>query len=314
MKILVIAEVVHQQLTLGTLSTMRAAQYFGKLIDVCIIGFDINPVAKALSQYEGICQVWQADNPIYKEGLAENIAPVIAQLADQYTHILAPASAFGKNVMPRVAALKEVSQVSNIIQIINQDTVVHPIYAGNALETVQMLDHLKMMTVRTSAFEPVLKRSASEPQNISIQMIDLIFENKKIKFISKTVSEQIRPELNSAKIVISGGRGLKSVEQFRLLEKIADKLHAAVAGSKAAVDAGFISNDYQVGQAGKTIAPDLYIALGISGAIQHLAGMKDSKVIVAINQDPDAPIFQVADYGLVGDLGPILLELDSALS
>lgn len=310
MKILIIAEIIHQKISLGTLSTISAGMQLEGELEILVVGTNIETLAKELSAYEGVSRVLQADNRAYEHAIAENVASLIVAIAQDYTHILAPASTFGKNIMPRVAALKGVAQLSDVVTIINKDTFVHPIYAGNILETIQMLDALKILTIRTTAFEAVKKISKSA----LLESISFVFENQKIEFIASQTPELVRPELGAAKIVVAGGRGLQSAENFKKLEAIADKLHAAIGASRAAVDAGFVPNDYQVGQTGKIVAPDLYIAIGISGAIQHLAGMKDSKIIVAINKDPDAPIFQIADYGLVGDLFILLPELEAALS
>ncbi len=309
MKTLIIAEIAHQKITSGTLSTISAGMQLGGELDVLMMGSNIQALAKELIEYEGVSHVLQAEHSAYDHGVAENVASLIINLAEDYTHILAPASTFGKNIMPRVAALKDVAQLSDVTTIIDNNTFIHPIYAGDILETVQMLDALKILTIRTTAFEAAKKTNRSVP----IEIIDLVFENQKIEFISSQKPELVRPELGVAKIVVSGGRGLQSAENFKKLEAIADKLHAAIGASRAAVDAGFVPNDYQVGQTGKIVAPDLYIAIGISGAIQHVAGMKASKIIVAINKDPDAPIFQIADYGLVGDLFTVLPELETAL-
>lgn len=312
MKILVIAQIAHQQITKGTLSAIQAAQAFKKEVDVCLIGFEIADRAKELTQYQGVAQVLQIDNVCYEHTLVENVAIVIAELAHEYTHILAPASAFGKSLLPRVAALKGVAQVSNVIEIVNEDTVVHSIYAGHMRQTVHMLDPLKVMTLDINAF-PIAKKMQTD-KTMNIKSIDLKVEAKRMKWISRDRISSKRPELNSAALVLSGGRGFKNQDEFTLLEEVADKLNAAIAGSKALVDAGFISTHYQVGQAGKKIAPDLYMAFGISGAIQHIAGIKDARVIVAINNDPNAAIFQIADYGLVAEVVPVLIQLKSLLS
>jgi electron transfer flavoprotein alpha subunit len=250
-----------------------------------------------------------ADDAAYDHGLAENIAPLVGKLAENYSHLLAPATTSGKNLMPRVAALLDVMQISDISAVVSPDTFVRPIYAGNALQTVQSTDPIKVITVRGTAFPPVEAMGGSAV----IETVASTGTAGLSEFVRAELSKSERPELTSARIVISGGRGMQSGENFHLLEKVADKLGAAVGASRAAVDAGFVPNDYQVGQTGKIVAPELYIAVGISGAIQHLAGMKDSKVIVAINKDEEAPIFQVADYGLVGDLFKILPELAEEL-
>jgi len=253
--------------------------------------------------------VLHADAAEYAHDIAENVAPLLVQLAPNYSHVLAAATTFGKNVMPHAAALLDVQQISEITSIESDDTFVRPIYAGNAMATVKSADGVKLITVRTTSFEAV----AAEGGSAAVEAVSATGGSDKVTFVSQEVSKSDRPELTTARIVISGGRGMKSGDNFPLLEKVADKLNAAVGASRAAVDAGYVSNDFQVGQTGKVVAPDLYIAVGISGAIQHLAGMKDSKVIVAINNDEEAPIFQVADYGLVADLFDALPALDAEL-
>lgn len=312
MKILIIAEVQNEKLSSGTLSVMQAGLCFKNEIDVGIVGYDIQKYAKELAQYEGVNKVLAADRLEYQQLLAENVAALIAHWAKEYTHILMAATAFGKSILPRIAALKDVAQVSEVVKILSSDTVVHPIYAGDILETVQFLDDLKIMTIRTTAFKAVSKKSLQSTE-AAIEACDLWFDAPCAQFISYTLSDLSRPPLSRANIIISGGRGLQTQDNFKKLEKIAKALNAAIGGSRALVDAGFISNDYLIGQSGKVVAPDLYIAIGISGAIQHLAGMKDSKVIVAINNDRDAPIFQVADYRLIADLFTVLPELESIL-
>lgn len=308
MKTLILAEHNNQTLKPATLNVITAAQQLGEQIDVLVAGFHCETVAKEFAKYN-IKNVLLADNEIYQYFLPENLSQLVFQLAKDYDYILVPATTFGKNILPRVAALLDVAQVSDVIKIIDKEIFVRPVYAGNALATVQTKDKIKLLTVRTTAFNA----AASGNQIAPIKNIDILIANTQSQFVSEELTHSARPELTAAKIIISGGRGLQSAENFKLLEKIADKLNAAVGASRAAVDAGFVPNDYQVGQTGKVVAPDLYIAVGISGAIQHLAGMKDSKVIVAINKDPDAPIFQVADYGLVGDLFEILPQLENAL-
>lgn len=254
--------------------------------------------------------MYVADNAVYEHQLAENTAALIAELGHQYNYIMASATTFGKNVLPRAAALLGVALVSDVTKIITPDTFERPIYAGNAIATVKSLDNIKVLTIRTTAFKAVKETQSTAAQ---IKSVASAIANTSSRFENQTLTQSKRPELTAARVIISGGRGLKSADNFHLLENIADRLGAAVGASRAAVDAGFAPNDYQVGQTGKVVAPDLYIAVGISGAIQHLAGMKDSKVIVAINNDPEAPIFQIADYGLVGDLFKILPELQNEL-
>lgn len=308
MPVLVIAEHDNQKLKPATFNAISAAMQLGE-VEVLVAGFQCAAVAKMAAQIQGVGRVLHADAKPYEHFLAENFAQLVVTLANQYTHVLAPATTLGKNILPRVAALLDVAMISDVIQIVAQDTFVRPIYAGNAFTHIQSLDVIKVLSVRATAFSPAIHCD----ELCVVSIVDTVIENTQAQFISHTLTVLSRPELSSARIVISGGRGLQSGENFQLLEKIADRLGAAVGASRAAVDAGFVPNDYQVGQTGKVVAPDLYFAVGISGAIQHLAGMKDSKVIVAINKDPDAPIFQVADYGLVGDLFPILLEVDAEL-
>ena len=308
MTILVFAEHDNSELKTATLNTITAALELGA-VDVLVVGFECSKVVDVARRITGVEKVLKSDQIAYKNALAENIAPLIAQLAKKYTHILAPATANGKNILPRVAALIDSAQISEIIEIKDQNIFVRPIYAGNALATVKSLDAIKVITVRTTSFEP----AEIGAEDALVENIDNVCDPGLSSFLASELTESERPELTSAKIVISGGRGMQSGDNFVLLEEIADKLGAAVGASRAAVDAGFVSNDYQVGQTGKVVAPDLYIAVGISGAIQHLAGMKDSKVIVAINKDQEAPIFQVAAYGLVSDLFKSLPELSQEL-
>jgi electron transfer flavoprotein alpha subunit len=305
MTILVIAETFDGALRPSTLNTVTAATQIGGDIHVLVAGKGAEGEAAKIA---GIAKVLVADDGAYAHGLAENIAPLIVSLAPAYSHVLAPASSFGKNLLPRVAALLDVQQVSDIIKVESADTFVRPIYAGNALATVQSTDAIKVVTVRPTAFE-----TAATTGSAPVEAVAATPASGKVSFVRQELSKSDRPELTAARIVISGGRGMGSGENFALLEKVADKLGAAVGASRAAVDAGFVPNDYQVGQTGKVVAPDLYIAVGISGAIQHLAGMKDSKVIVAINKDEEAPIFQVADYGVVGDLFELVPQLEKAL-
>jgi electron transfer flavoprotein alpha subunit len=308
MRILAVAEHDQELLKPSTLSTISAALAIGEEVDVLVAGKDCNAVAEAAARVAGIKRVINVDDDCYKNQLAENMAPLVAEIGKSYTHILASATTTGKNFLPRVAALLDVAQISDIVEVKSADTFVRPIYAGNAMATVQSSDEVKVITVRATAFE-----EAPEGGDAQIEAFDFVYNQSDSIFIDEKLSESERPELTAASIIISGGRGMQNGENFILLEKVADKLNAAIGASRAAVDAGFVPNDYQVGQTGKIVAPDLYIAVGISGAIQHLAGMKDSKVIVAINKDEEAPIFQVADYGLVADLFNALPELEEAL-
>ena len=308
MSVLVIAEHNNATLNSVTASVVAAAVQLDADIHVLIAGSDCSAAATAAGQYQGVSRVLVADNTAYANQLPEAVAPLVSSIAADYTAILAAAGTTGKNLMPRLAALLDAGQISDIVAIEAQDMFIRPIYAGNALATVKTSDPVKILTVRTSAFEPV-----GNGNNAAQMALDTVISQNKSQFISENLSTSERPELASASIVVSGGRGLGSAENFQLLERIADKLGAAIGASRAAVDAGFVGNDLQVGQTGKIVAPELYIAVGISGAIQHLAGMKDSKVIVAINSDADAPIFQVADYGLVADLFQVLPELESLL-
>ncbi len=307
---LVIADHDNESISKGTLNTVSAAAAIGGDISVLIVGENCDSVAQQAALIDGISQVLVCDNALYKNVVAENLSPLIVAMAAPYSHILFPASNNGKNVMPRVAALMDVAGISDVTQIQSENTFVRPIYAGNAMATVLSTDEKKVLTVRTTAFE--LAGSIDSP-SAEIVEVEVGPESKLSEYLKSELNTSDRPELSSAKIVISGGRGMQSGENFNLLDAVASKLNAAVGASRAAVDAGFVPNDYQVGQTGKVVAPDLYIAVGISGAIQHLAGMKDSKVIVAINKDEDAPIFQVADYGIVADLFDILPELEAAL-
>lgn len=309
MKTLIIAEHDNSELKISTLNTVTAAKELSKEITVLVVGYQCEKVSDAASKIGGVTAVINVDAEIYQHQLAENVAKLIVEVAKNYECILAPATTFGKNILPRVAALLDVAQISDVIKIISSDTFVRPIYAGNAIATVQSKDAKKVLTIRTTAFKPDKDQQAPAP----IEKLPMAIVNSQSQFIGHELSKSERPELGAARIVISGGRGLQSGENFKLLEQLADKLGAAIGASRAAVDAGFVPNDYQVGQTGKVVAPDLYIAIGISGAIQHLAGMKDSKVIVAINKDPDAPIFQVADYGLVGDLFELVPQLINGL-
>ena len=309
MSILVIAEHNHNEIQAPTLHTITAGVQIGGDVTVLVAGHNADKAADAAAKIAGVKAVFHADAPEYANGVAENLVPLIAGIAGDYTHILAPATTYGKNILPGVAAKLDVAQISDIIRVDSPDTFQRPIYAGNALATVQSGEAVKVITVRTTAFEPAAESGGSA----SVSKIDATGDAKKSNFVKSELSSSDRPELTSAKIVVSGGRGMQDGANFAMLEKIADKLNAAVGASRAAVDAGFVPNEYQVGQTGKVVAPDLYIAVGISGAIQHLAGMKDSKVIVAINKDEEAPIFQVADYGLVADLFEAIPELDGKL-
>ena len=313
MSILVVAEHDNRALKPATLNAVTAASEVAKAaggdVHILVAGKECRPVAEAAAQIAGVAKVWLADDTAYDHGIAENWAPLIVKLSANYSHVLAPATTSGKNVMPRVAALLDVMQISDISAVENADIFVRPIYAGNALATVQSKDKIKIITVRGTAFAP----AAATGGSAAIEPVDKAEAPGTTEFVRAELSKSERPELTSARVIISGGRGMQSGDNFHLLEKVADKLGAAVGASRAAVDAGFVPNDYQVGQTGKIVAPELYIAVGISGAIQHLAGMKDSKVIVAINKDDEAPIFQIADYGIVGDLFKILPELDEEL-
>ena len=308
MTALVIAEHDNTSLKDACLSTITAAKTYGD-VHVLVAGLNCGAVAETAQKIEGVTKVILADNSVYEHPLAEELAPLVCSMADGYDAILAAATTTGKNFMPRVAAKLDVSQISDIIAIDSADTFQRPIYAGNAIATVQSSDAKKVITVRATGFE----KAATSGGNATLENIDGLASSGLSSFVGAELSKSDRPELTSAKIVISGGRGMGSGENFALVEAVADKLGAAVGASRAAVDAGFVPNDYQVGQTGKIVAPELYIAVGISGAIQHLAGMKDSKIIVAINKDEEAPIFQVADYGLVADLFDALPALEKAL-
>jgi electron transfer flavoprotein alpha subunit len=309
MTILVIAEHDHLSLKASTLNTVAAAVRIGGDVHVLVAGFVCGGAAQQAATLQGVAKILQADAEHYANQTAENLTALVIANASGYTHILAPATTFGKNVLPRVAALLDVAQISEITAVESADTFVRPIYAGNALATVQSADPVKVITVRTTAFDPVESGNSAVVESVAVGL-----DTAQANLIHRELTKSERPELGAAKIIVSGGRGLGSGENYhKLLEPLADKLGAALGASRAAVDAGFVPNDYQVGQTGKIVAPQLYLAVGISGAIQHLAGMKDSKVIVAINKDPDAPIFQVADYGLVGDLFELIPQFESAL-
>jgi electron transfer flavoprotein alpha subunit len=304
MTALVIAEHDNVSLKGSTLNTVTAAIQAGGDVHILIAGHNAKAAAEAAAQIAGVAKVLLADAPQFADGLAENVAEQALAIAKDYSHILAPATAYGKNILPRVAARLDVAQISEITKVDSADTFERPIYAGNAIATVQSSDAIKVITVRTTGFD-----AAAAGGSATVESIPAVADSGKSRFVSREVAKSDRPELTAAKIIVSGGRGMGSSESFKILEPLADKLNAAMGASRAAVDAGYVPNDWQVGQTGKIVAPQLYIAVGISGAIQHLAGMKDSKVIVAINKDEEAPIFSVADYGIVGDLFEIVPEL-----
>ncbi|KJV33057.1 electron transfer flavoprotein subunit beta [Aquitalea magnusonii] len=309
MAILVIAEHDNQSLKAGTLNTVTAAAKLGE-VHVLVAGHNAAAAADAAKSVAGVAKVLLADAAQYAHGLAESLSALVVEVAKGYSHVLAPASSFGKNLLPRVAALLDVAQISEITAIESADTFVRPVYAGNVLATVQSADAIKVITVRTTAFD-----AAGQGGSAAVESVAVAADPQLSSFVGQELTKSDRPELGAAKIIVSGGRALGSEEQFKsVIEPLADKLGAAVGASRAAVDAGYAPNDYQVGQTGKVVAPQLYFAVGISGAIQHLAGMKDSKVIVAINKDEEAPIFQVADYGIVGDLFTVVPELLAELS
>ena len=309
MSTLILVEHEGGEIRPATLSVVAAATAIGGDVHLLVAGSDAAGVADKAAAIAGVSKVMLADSSAYANELAENLSALVVKHAEGYSHILFAATAAGKNVMPRVAALLDVSGISDIIEVKSEDTFVRPIYAGNALATVKSSDSVKVIGVRTTAFDA----AAAEGGSASVETVEAAEANDKVSFVGQELSQSDRPELTSADIVVSGGRGMQSGENFSMLDDIAGKLNAAVGASRAAVDAGFVPNEYQVGQTGKVVAPDLYLAVGISGAIQHLAGMKDSKVIVAINKDEEAPIFQVADYGLVADLFDALPELSAAL-
>ncbi|MFJ3055526.1 electron transfer flavoprotein subunit alpha/FixB family protein [Herbaspirillum sp. NPDC087042] len=304
MTALVIAEHDNASLKGSTLNTITAAVQAGGDVHVLVAGSNAKAVADAAAQVAGVAKVLLADGAQFADGLAENVAEQVLAIAKDYSHILAPATAYGKNILPRVAARLDVGQISDITKVDAPDTFERPIYAGNAIATVQSIDPIKVITVRTTGFDP-----AALGGSAAVESIPAVTDSGKSSFVGREVAKSDRPELTAAKIIVSGGRGMGSSESFKILEPLADKLNAAMGASRAAVDAGYVPNDWQVGQTGKIVAPQLYIAVGISGAIQHLAGMKDSKVIVAINKDEEAPIFSVADYGIVGDLFEVVPEL-----
>ncbi|RJG06839.1 electron transfer flavoprotein subunit alpha/FixB family protein [Noviherbaspirillum cavernae] len=304
MTALVIAEHDNASLKGSTLNTVTAAAKCGGDVHVLVAGQNAGTVAEAASKIAGVAKVLVADGAQFADGLAENVAEQVLALAGGYSHILAPATAYGKNILPRVAAKLDVGQISEITRVDAPDTFERPIYAGNAIATVQSSDPVKVITVRTTGFD-----AAATGGSAAIENVTPVADSGKSAFVSREVAKSDRPELTAAKVIVSGGRGMGSGDNFKILEPLADKLGAAMGASRAAVDAGFVPNDWQVGQTGKIVAPQLYIAVGISGAIQHLAGMKDSKTIVAINKDPEAPIFSVADYGIVGDLFEVVPQL-----
>jgi electron transfer flavoprotein alpha subunit len=306
---LVLAEHNNEELNAATLNVVTAALDMGADVDILVAGSGCGAVGEAAAKVAGVRKVLVADDAAYAHPLAEAVAPLLVSLAGDYDNLLAPATTSGKNIMPRVAALLDVAQISDIVSVEGPDTFIRPIYAGNAMATVQSSDAKKVFTVRGTAFDA----AAAEGGSGAVESVGAADDSGISSFVSADLAVSDRPELTAASIVISGGRGMGSGENFALIEAVADKLGAAVGASRAAVDAGFMPNDYQVGQTGKIVAPELYIAVGISGAIQHLAGMKDSKVIVAINKDEEAPIFQVADYGLVADLFQAVPELEKAL-
>ena len=309
MAILVLAEHDNKELKPATLNTIGAAVKIGGDVHVLVAGANVSNVAAAAGKVAGAAKILKADDASLEHQLAENVAPVIAGIAGNYSHIVGPSTTTAKNILPRVAALLDVQQISDIIAVHDADTFDRPVYAGNAIATVKSSDKVKVITARGTAFDAV----AAEGGSAAVEEAAVKGDSGLSSFVSAEVSKSDRPELTSAKIVVSGGRALGSTEGFKIIEALADKLGAAIGASRAAVDAGYVPNDYQVGQTGKNVAPQLYIAIGISGAIQHLAGMKDSKVIVAINKDADAPIFSIADYGLVGDLFQIVPELTGKL-
>ena len=309
MSILILAEHNNEEVKSSTLNTISAASKISSDIEVLVVGSNTEGICKEISNYQNIKKVLSVNNADYEHAIAEKIEPVIMSIADNYSHIFAPATTFGKNVMPRVAVKLDVAQISDVISVESEDTFIRPIYAGNALATVKSNDLKKVITIRPTSFDVIAKEGGSG----IVEDLQFDSNNNHSEFVDREESKSDRPELSTARIVVSGGRGLQSADNFKLINDIADKLNAAIGASRAAVDAGYVSNDYQVGQTGKVVVPDLYIAVGISGAIQHLAGMKESKIIVAINKDEEAPIFNVADYGLSADLFEALPQLSSEL-
>lgn len=309
MSVLIIAEHDNKSLKPVTLNAVTAATQIDSDVHVLVVGFECQSVVEQATLVLGVTKVMVANNAAYEHQLAENVSKLVVEIASGYGHILAPATTTGKNTLPRVAALLDVAQLSDVIKVESPDTFVRPIYAGNAIATVKTTDTVKVMTVRATGFDAAPVQGGNAEREVLSQVI----ASERSRFVKEQLAESDRPELTDAGVIISGGRGMGNGDNFKLLEGVADKLGAAIGASRAAVDAGFVPNDLQVGQTGKTVAPDLYIAVGISGAIQHLAGMKDSKIIVAINKDEEAPIFQVADYGLVADLFEAVPELENSL-
>ncbi|VEG90530.1 electron transfer flavoprotein subunit alpha/FixB family protein [Legionella spiritensis] len=309
MSTLVLVEHDNQKMNEATRNTLAAAMELGGEPILLVAGHHCQSVAEQAARMSGVHAVWLIDHEHFEHQLAENLAELVVGSEASWEAILAPSTTFGKNVMPRIAAKMDVAQISDVSRIVEKDVFEHPVYAGNAIETVRVLDPVKVLTIRTTAFDPIV----GEQEPCCIERMDKVVDPAGTRFVKQELSRSERPDLGSANIVVSGGRGLQSAEKFKLVEELADVLGAAVGASRAAVDAGFVPNDYQVGQTGKVVAPNLYIAVGISGAVQHLAGMKDSKVIVAINKDEDAPIFQIADYGLVGDLFELVPQLIALL-
>ena len=309
MSILILAEHNNEEVKSSTLNTIGAASKISSDIEVLVVGSNTEGICKEISNYQNIKKVLSLNSTDYEHAIAEKIEPVIMSIADNYSHIFAPATTFGKNVMPRVAVKLDVAQISDVISVESENTFIRPIYAGNALATVKSNDLKKVITIRPTSFDVVAKEGGSG----IVEDLQFDSNNNHSEFVDREESKSDRPELSTARIVVSGGRGLQSADNFKLINDIADKLNAAIGASRAAVDAGYVSNDYQVGQTGKVVVPDLYIAVGISGAIQHLAGMKESKIIVAINKDEEAPIFNIADYGLSADLFEALPQLSSEL-
>lgn len=305
MPILILAEYSNEKLQPSVQNLVEAAKQLGDEITILLAGENIDSIVQQAAKIAGVNTVLYANNQSYKHQLAENVAQLVENVASSYEYIIAPASTFGKNLLPRIAGLLDVGQVSDVTKIIDANTFEHPIYAGNAIETVKVLSDKKLLTIRTTAFNAVTGEQPASP----IENLDFVYNYDRVNFVNHESVQSKRPELSNAEIIVSGGRGLQSLEKFKIIEELADVFGAAIGASRAAVDAGFVPNDYQVGQTGKVVAPKLYFAIGISGAIQHIAGMKDSKIIVAINKDTDAPIFQIATYGLVGDLFTIVPEL-----